>query len=66
MTMAQVTKRLAALERKIDHLTHAMEYQQAVEGIRRGLDSADRGEGVPAAKAFTSIRRKYRAPRRRK
>ena len=57
MTMAQVHKRLAALERKIDHLQEAIEYQQAVEGIRRGLESADRREGIPAAKAFASIRR---------
>ena len=65
MTLAQVQKRLSVLERKIDDLRETIEYQQAVEGIRRGLDSVDQREGTPARKVFAAIRREHRMPRRR-
>ena len=65
MTLNQVQKRLAVLEQKIDDLRETIEYQQAVEGIRRGLASVDRGEGIPASKVFASIRRERRSTRRK-
>jgi hypothetical protein len=65
MTLAQVQKRLTVLERKIDDLRETIEYQQAVEGIRRGLESVERGEGTPTGKAFAAIRRVPRSSRRK-
>ena len=44
-------------------LMAAQERMEAIEGIRRGLESADRGQGVPAARALGRIRRKHRIPR---
>ena len=40
----------------------AVERAEAIAGIQRGLDSADRGEGEPASKAFARIRRKHGIP----
>jgi hypothetical protein len=57
--MAQVEKRLASLEKQLGTLRQSLEHQQAVEGIRRGLESADRGEGIPIDRAFRHLRRKY-------
>ena len=64
MTMAQMQRRLNVLERKVGSLETALEYQQAVEGIRRGLESVQRGEGEPARKVFAEIRRNGRARRK--
>ena len=36
---------------------------EAVIGIRKGLASMDRGEGIPAEKAFEKLRKKYNIPR---
>ena len=44
-------------------LMEAQERMEAIEGIRRGLESADRGQGVPAATALARTRRKHRIPR---
>ena len=63
MTLGQIAKRLTALEKQIGSLQNQLDYQQAVEGIRRGLDSVDRGEGEPVRKAFAKIRRKHSARR---
>lgn len=63
MTLAQVQKRLTALEQKLDDLRETIEYQQAVEGIRRGLESVERGEGIPTGKVFAAIRREARSSR---
>jgi PHD/YefM family antitoxin component YafN of YafNO toxin-antitoxin module len=35
---------------------------EAVAGIRKGLQSMDRGEGVPAEEAFKQIRKKHKIP----
>jgi hypothetical protein len=59
MTLSQVERRLEALEKQVGDLRQALEYQQAVEGIRRGLESADREKGEGAAVTFAQIRRKY-------
>ena len=64
MTMIQLQRRLDSLEQKIGSLETRLEYQQAIEGIRRGLESVQRGEGKPARKVFAEIRRNAR--RRRK
>jgi len=66
MTLAQVEKRLVALERRLGDLQETLEYQQAVDGIRRGLESADRGEGESVTKAFGDLRRKHGLTRRRR
>ena len=65
MTMSQVVKRLSAVEKSLSELRDQLEYERAVEGIRRGLASADRGEGEPARRVFTALRRKYKPTRRR-
>jgi PHD/YefM family antitoxin component YafN of YafNO toxin-antitoxin module len=36
---------------------------EAVVGIRKGLQSMERGEGVPAEEAFEKIRKKHKIPR---
>jgi hypothetical protein len=59
MTMIHVQKRLAAIEKELSELRATLEYQRAVEGIRRGLESADRGEGAPARQVFNQLRRKH-------
>ena len=64
MTLSQVERRLEALEKQVGDLRQALEYQQAVEGIRRGLESANRGEGESVGAAFARIRRKYRRTKR--
>jgi prevent-host-death family protein len=44
-------------------LLEAAEHADAVEGIRRGLASMERGEGIPAQEAFDSLRRKHGVPK---
>jgi hypothetical protein len=36
---------------------------EAVVGIRKGLVSMERGEGIPAEKAFEKLRKKHKIPR---
>ena len=36
---------------------------EAIEGIRRGLESMKRGAGRPAEEVFATIRKKHRIPR---
>ena len=65
MTLIQMEKRLAAVEKRLGRLQQSLDYSQAVEGIRRGLESGDRGEGIPVDKAFRALRRKHAlSPRR--
>lgn len=40
-----------------------VERAQAIEGIQRGLESMQRGEGRPAKAALEAIRRKHKIPR---
>lgn len=35
---------------------------EAIAGIKRGLDSIDRGEGIPAAEAFKRLRKRHKIP----
>ncbi len=59
MTLSQVERRLAALEKQLGQLQDTLEYERAVAGIRRGLQSADREEGESVKKTFSNIRRKH-------
>jgi hypothetical protein len=65
MTLAQVEKRLVALEKRMGRLQETLDYQQAVEGIRRGLESADSSEGNSVTKTFADLRRKHGLASRR-
>lgn len=35
---------------------------EAIAGIKRGLDSIHRGEGIPAEEAFKRLRKKHKIP----
>jgi len=65
MTVAQLVRRLDAVEKSLSDLRQQWDYERAVEGIRRGLESADRGEGEPARRVFAQLRRKYKTASRR-
>jgi PHD/YefM family antitoxin component YafN of YafNO toxin-antitoxin module len=41
------------------NMLDAIDRAEAMEGIRRGLASFERGEGVPARKAFDQLFKKY-------
>ena len=56
---AVVIKDSAAYER----LLKSVERVEAVEGIQRGLESMERGEGRPAKKALEAIRKRHGIPR---
>ena len=43
-------------------LLDLVERAEAIEGIRRGLESAARGEGRPAEEVFAELRAKYSLP----
>ncbi|MDP8925058.1 MAG: type II toxin-antitoxin system Phd/YefM family antitoxin [Chloroflexota bacterium] len=43
-------------------LLDALDRAEAIEGIRRGLESAARGEGRPVEEAFAELRAKYDLP----
>jgi prevent-host-death family protein len=44
-------------------LLESIDYDQAVKGIRRGLDDVKQGRSRPAAQAFPEIRKQRRIPR---
>lgn len=41
-------------------LVEALDRIEAIEGIRKGLESKKRGEGRPATEALDELRRKYK------
>ncbi len=53
-----VIQDLASYQRLLDLLDRA----EAIEGIRRGLESKARGEGRPADEVFAEIRARYGIP----
>ncbi len=55
---AVVVQDVKSYQRLLDTLDRA----QAIEGIRRGLESMRRGEGRPVEEAFADLRAKYDAP----
>ena len=46
-----------------EELLEVVERAEAIEGIQRGLDSMQCGEGSPAVKVLDTIREKYAIPR---
>ena len=44
------------------HMLDLVDRAEAVVGIRKGLASMARGEGIPAEKAFEKLRKKYNIP----
>ncbi len=49
--------------RSYQRLLDALDRAEALEGIRRGLESMKRGQGRPAEKVFEEMRKKYHIPR---
>jgi hypothetical protein len=45
------------------HLLEIIDQAEAVVGIRKGLASMKRGEGIPAEQAFEKIRKKHKIPK---
>ena len=45
------------------HMLEIVDRAEAVVGIRKGLNSMARGEGIPAEKAFERLRKKHNVPR---
>jgi dihydroneopterin aldolase len=43
-------------------LLELLDYAEAVEGIKQGLESMRRGEGRPAAEVFQHLRNKHQIP----
>ena len=43
-------------------LLDALDRAEAIKGIRRGLESMRRGEGIPVEEAFAELRAKYALP----
>lgn len=44
-------------------LLELVDRAEAVVGIKKGLESMARGEGIPAEEAFERLRRKHKLPR---
>jgi predicted transcriptional regulator len=55
VTVKQLAERIETLEQSVERLADQLDYQQAVEGIRRGLESVDKGEGIPAKKMIAHL-----------
>ncbi len=51
-----VVQDAASYQAMLDLLDRA----EAIAGIKRGLDSVEKGEGIPAEKAFERLRRKHK------
>lgn len=45
------------------HLLKLIDQAEAVMGIRKGLASMERDEGIPAERAFDKLRKKHKIPR---
>lgn len=59
MTIAELQTRLAVLEAEISELKERIESTEALAGIRRGLDEANRGLGIPLKKMDEQLRSKH-------
>jgi hypothetical protein len=62
MTLIQMKRRIESLEKQLSEVQRTIEYQQAVEGIRRGLESMNAGAGKPAKSVLSEIRRIHQIP----
>ncbi|HEY0007413.1 MAG TPA: hypothetical protein VGB55_01710 [Tepidisphaeraceae bacterium] len=56
MTVADLEKRVARLEKAFERAERGRDYQESLAAIREGLAQADRGESVPAKEAIEEIR----------
>ena len=63
-SQAELVERVAMLETKMARLEEQLDFAQAVEGIRRGLDEANRGEGMPLREFDAQFRAKHKIPPR--
>ncbi len=48
-----------------EQLLERIDYLEAIIGIRKGLESFDRGEGIPADPAMTALQQQFNIPPRR-
>ncbi len=53
-----VVQDAASYQRMLELIDHA----EAIVGVKKGLDSMARGEGIPAEEAFERLRRKHKIP----
>jgi hypothetical protein len=61
---ADVKEKFDALEAEIAALKARVEYAEALAGIRKALDQADRGLGTPLKDVDARMRAKYGIPRK--
>jgi hypothetical protein len=47
-----------------EQLLERIDYLEAIIGIRKGIESFDRGEGIPAEKAMTALQQQFNIPPR--
>lgn len=47
-----------------EQLLERIDYLEAIIGIRKGLESFDRGEGIPADRAMTLLQQQFNIPPR--
>ncbi len=47
-----------------EQLLERIDYLEAVIGIRKGLESFSRGEGIPADQAMTALQQQFNIPSR--
>jgi hypothetical protein len=47
-----------------EQLLERIDYLEAIIGIRKGLESFDRGEGIPAERAMTALQQQFNIPPR--
>jgi hypothetical protein len=47
-----------------EQLLDRIDYLEAIIGIRKGLESFDRGEGIPVEKAMTALQQQFNIPPR--
>ncbi len=63
MTVSELESRVTSLEAEVEELRRQLDYTQALAGIKRGLDEADRGLGTPLQQVDEQLRTKYSIPR---
>ncbi|MEG4322910.1 MULTISPECIES: hypothetical protein [unclassified Microcoleus] len=47
-----------------EQLLERIDYLETIIGIRKGLESFDRGEGIPADRALTALQQQFNIPSR--
>ncbi|TAD92702.1 MAG: prevent-host-death family protein [Oscillatoriales cyanobacterium] len=45
-----------------EQLLERIDYLEAIIGIRKGLESFDRGEGIPVDRAMTALQQQFNIP----